>query len=741
MNTTTKFRSNTLLAIICLFALSQNVMAQRKHAEKEVKAKTISIYDIDTLTNPVPMQRSLFFDKVLKQQKRADASDGKVDGVIYFGEDSVGTRILTQAIMKDVRQIQIMIENLPIADKFTENQTKLGYHRALETLLIQFNNDNKVDPVYYKKLVSNFKKLVIAKQENKVSEFVQSNVNIYTMANSQLLSEADKDFLCQEIGKAEPVKMIKKLPEFVNKPCADVVISAAARVVPNELFNYATSTNTSIQAAMGRNTDPLVKTIVQIAKQSKDVQKAKPFLGDIYNKKLTIAQVDEITANPDLFYKNLVRLKLENDALGNSTYTDELEYRGLAYIRRMNELHEATDPKVRFKCIENLSPEALYYVIVYGQEEIYTSSFTGSFKILLEKMKPMTGDELFEKMKYDKFRTFIRMCAGYGTLSQFFATMAEDKKTTLMRDFIANLDKGKEDDLESAVDVADAFGSIEDTALIEFLKKEVKVNYEASSKSAKGLKVYALLATLFNSAKDSLTDESLRLQSQNLNLPPINFVPYKNLLDDKGAVIMQAFFYGDEDGKTSYASFLTNFKGPKWKITTSKYWVNITSISGKPVVIYANLPLAEPDDEEAQNRLNKYMDSIGVHATVIIHRGHSYHLPTTLERLTAQTKIVVLGSCGGYHNLSTILNSSPDAQIISTKQTGAMAINEPILKAIDEDLVSGEDINWVAMWQKLAVDFKGKSNEATFKDYVPPHKNLGAIFIKAYRRLGVTDSE
>jgi hypothetical protein len=310
-----------------------------------------------------------------------------------------------------------------------------------------------------------------------------------------------------------------------------------------------------------------------------------------------------------------------------------------------------------------------------------------------------------------------------------------------MRDFIANLDKGKEDDLESAVDVADAFGSIEDTALIEFLKKEVKVNYESSSKSAKGLKVYALLATLFNSAKDSLTDESLRLQSQSLNLPPINFVPYKNLLDHKGAVVMQAFFYGDEDGKTSYASFLTNFKGPKWKIATSKYWVNITSISGKPVVIYANLPLAEPDDEEAQNRLNKYMDSIGVHASVIVHRGHSYHLPTTLERLSAQTKIVVLGSCGGYHNLSTILNSSPDAQIISTKQTGAMAINEPILKAIDEDLVSGEDINWVSMWQKLAIDFKGKSNEATFKDYVPPHKNLGAIFIKAYRRLGVTDSE
>ncbi|MBL7712539.1 MAG: hypothetical protein JNL13_08755 [Chitinophagaceae bacterium] len=727
--------SGLLLALLIPCA---GVWAQ-KHKDKDDKKKNkeLSIYDVDTLINPVPMQRSLFFDKVKKQQRRADASDGKVDNYINYNNDPEASRVLTTSLLTDVSRIQIMIENLPIEDKFVENQTKLGYHRSLENILVQFNNDRKFEVSYYRKLVNNFRQMVIAKYEGTLSTFVKNNVNIYSLGNSQLLNDVDKEFLCEEIGKQDPTLLIKKLSEFANKPCADIVLAGAARVVPDEVFNYASSTNIPIRNALERNKDPLVKTIVRISKESKSPLKAKIFLNDIHNGKMTIAEADRITANQDSFFKNLVRLRMEKQELGNTSINSELEYRALRdYVRVMDELHEKPEA-VRFKCIENLSPEAIYYIIVYGQDEIYTSSFTGAFKRLMEKMKPLKGDEFLEKLNYDKFRTFIRMSAGFSRLDQFLATFTEEKKKTLMKDFVANLDKGKEDDLEDAVDVADAFGSIEDTALASFLRQEVKENYEKSyeRKSRKGLKVYALLSTLFEGTKDSVTNEVAAERSKKLNLPPINFVPYANLTDDSQAVVEQFFFYGDEDGKMSYNSFLTNFKGPKWKINTSKYWVTITSTSGKPVVVYANLPLSEPEDEEAQNALNKYMDDNGIHASVIVHRGHSYHLPTTLERLTNRTKVVVLGSCGGYHNLSTILTNSPDAQIISTKQTGAMAVNEPILRALNDNLSEGTDVNWVNMWKRLGGEFKGKTTEATFKDYVPPHKNLGAIFIKAYRRL------
>src|SRR5690606_19483535 len=152
-----------------------------------------------------------------------------------------------------------------------------------------------------------------------------------------------------------------------------------------------------------------------------------------------------------------------------------LHYRGLRYVREMNDLHNEKPP-VRFKCIEGMPPEVLYFIMVYGQDEIYTSSFVGTFNRMMERMGEMKGNELLEKVHRDKFRTFIRMCAGYNTLSDFLGTMEPAQKTQLMKDFIAGLDKGKDDDLEDAVDVADAFGSIRDEELADFLRNEVKYN-------------------------------------------------------------------------------------------------------------------------------------------------------------------------------------------------------------------------------------------------------------------------
>jgi len=522
------------------------------------------------------------------------------------------------------------------------------------------------------------------------------------------------------------------------------IIASAARIMPGQIYNYASSTDMALRNSVRNCNDPLVQTIVQITDMSKAPLKAMPFLSDIFYKRRTIAEVDLIAANPDKYFKALVQLKINNDSLAGDTYSDELSYRALnKYVREMDDLHESPD-KVRFKCIDSLSPEALYFIMVYGQDEIYTSSFVGSFHRMLDKMKPMTGEQLLEKVHYDKFRTFIRMCSGFNTLSAFLGTMNEERKTALMKNFVGNLGNGKDDDLEDAVDVADAYGSIRDTSLSDFLLQEVLNNYELSAKekNKKGVIVYGLLTTLFQGARATDNDSEALAQSERLKIPPVNIVPYKSLMGDTSVIFEQFFFFGDEDGKNSYESFLTNFKDGKWKIVKDKFWIMITSTTGKPVVIYANLPIPEPDDEEAQNQLCKFLNEHNIHPSIIVHRGHSYHLPLTLDRLSRQTKIVVLGSCGGYHNLATVLDHSPDAHIISSKQTGTMKVNEPIVKEMNDQLLAGKDINWIAMWKSLNEYFDKKypgvkNNEVKekFSDYVPPYKNLGAIFIKSYRRL------
>lgn len=573
-------------------------------------------------------------------------------------------------------------------------------------------------------------------------DFAKAHPDVYSLNNGKVLFDKQPEvraYVYEAVGKSDPMMMIKRLEEFGNESFAPSIVAAAAHISPSLIFNYAMSTNSQLKNPVYRSKDPLVEAIVKIASTSKAPLKAFPFLTDIYLGRMTVAQVDALTENPDKYFQNLVRLRLENDTVAKAVYTSELQYRALReYVRKMNELHEEKDA-VRFRCIDSLPASALYFIMVYGQDEIYTSSFIGTFRRMMDRMKPLTGDQFLDSLHYDHFRTFIRMCAGYNTLSDFLGTMQDTSRVAIMTRFIGGLQNGKSDDLEDAVDVADAFGSIKDTALALFLQKKVRENYEVSykEKSRKGVIVYSLMAMLFESNKTS-SDAGAAQTSARLHLPPINMVPFRSLVNDSGIIYQQVFFYGDDDGKKAYEGFIEEFRTKKWKIVTDKYWSQISSTSGtgQKIVIYANLPLKEPEDEVAQDSLAQYLVAEGIYPTIMIHRGHSYHLSSTLSHLGKQVKIVVLGSCGGYHNLATVLDRSPDAHIISSKQTGVMAINQPITNAINNRLLEGTDINWITMWRELDEYFsKRKDLHEKYDDYVPPYKNLGAIFIKAYRQM------
>jgi len=734
-----------LLLLFCISARAQN-HAPAPHVNKYKKKDTVRVnfYAIDTLIHPIPIKRALFHDKIDNEQKKADAADGVTDKKVKVRHDTLATEALTYAFMYDVDRMQVMIENMPAngRDEVMDNQQKIRCLQAVWEMLRLYNGDPHPDPAFYATLVDNMDTMLVASNENKMMQFVVANTNLFSVDNGKVLMDNQpqaRAYLYTQMGKADPVLMIKRLDEYANDTFAHNIIAAAARIVPDVVLNYATSTNYPLKNAVYNTQDDLVQAIVKIAAHSKAPPKALPFVSDIYNHRKTVEEIDEIAANPDLDFENLVRLTLNNDTIAKRIYTDELSYRALGeYVRQMNKLHEEKD-EVRFKCIDSLPATSLYYILILGQDEIYTSSFIGTFNRLLARMKPMKGDQLLDSVHNNHFRTFIRMCAGYNTLTDFLGTMDDTIKTALMTNFIGGLEQGKNDELEGAVDVADAFGSIRDSALTAFLEKKVKENYEQSFKehSKKGLIIYSLLARLFESNNISGSDTGAAVASARLKLSPINKVLYKDLVDDSGIVYQQVFFFGDKDGQDSYDSYMGQFKNdPKWKVTTNQYWTEIASMEGHKTVIYANLPLKEPDDDDAQNRLAKFLNDSGIHPTIMIHRGHSYHLPMTIARLNKRVKIVVLGSCGGYHNLSLVLDKTPDAHIISSKQTGAHSVNEPIIKAINTRLLNGDDINWITMWRELDEYFQNKPDaQKLFADYVPPYKNLGAIFIKSYRRM------
>lgn len=725
----------------------------KKDTAAKAEVPKVDTYKITEYIYEIPFKRRYFHeDKIDKELLKADRKDGLLDNRIAYKQDTSQTRLLTQAILKDANFLQIMVENMPAngRDSFSDNQERIRCLNAIANLLRDFNADPTPDPKYYSKLVANMHDMLVAYNEGKFASFCVKNLNLYTLDNGKMLFDNYKEiraFLYSYLGSQDPKMMLKRLPEYANDTFAYPIISAVAATNPDIIFNYATSTDPKLTNPVHSTPDPLVKAIVAIADESKAPLKALCFLGDIYNKRKTVAEIDAITDNEELLYKNLVRLKVTDEPIARYTYSQEASIRSLRYIREINELHESPDA-VRFKILDNLTPIELYYVMVYGQDEIYTSSFLGAFKRLMEKMKPAKGDQLLDSLHYDHFRTFIKMCAGYNTLSDFLNTMDDTTRTRLMAGFIQNLQKGREDDLEDAVDVADAFGSITDTALLTFLSARVKESYEQSFKerSKKGMIIYSVLSRQLEGIRLTDNDTGANIVSSRLGLPSINKVSFKDLVSDSGIVYQQVFFFGDEDGLHSYEHFTDLFrKDKRWKMVNEKYWTVISSVTGKKIVIYANLPLPDMEADDAIDKTTAHLDSMHIYPAIMIHRGHSYHLKTTLTKLNKQARIIILGSCGGYQNLAGVLNKAPDAHIVSSKQTGTKGVNDEILRSMNNLLIDGQDVNWITMWRGLEEAFNQKKASAAdkekFSDYVPPYKNLGAIFIKAYRHMMESDEK
>jgi hypothetical protein len=722
---------------------STRVITEKAVAKK--KAEPISPYLTDTLIQAIPLGRALFHDKTDKEQLRADAADGNTDGQITMPGNTLHTNTITHALIAGIDRLQLMAENMPAngRDSVAANQQKIQSLRALWELMRHYSTDPKPNAQYYSLLVANMHDMIVAANEKKSLDYVMCNPDLYTLDNSRVLLDNDLEarvYIYTYMGKQDPLMLVKRLEEYARDTFAGSIVAAAARIAPKIVFNYCLSSNVLLKSAVYRTKDPYVQAIVQITAESEAPLRALPFVVDVYKGTLTINEIDSIAALPNACYNRLVELRTTSDAYTRQLITEELEYRTLKnYVRLLNELHDTTDV-VRFGCVDSLPAASLYYVMVYGREEIYTSSYLGTFRRMMERMAPKRGNELLQQLGYDNFRTFIRLCAGYNTLSEFLTTMDDTARSGLMTRFVGGLQYGGENELEDAVNVADAIGSIKDSALYVYLQQEIKNNYKQCLKTEnkKGVAIYSLLSMLMDGNRAAGNDDGAATVSARLKLPPINKVPFGRLTNDTGTVYERLFFYGDDDGKTAYEGFVEEYKKNKkiWRIDTGKYWTTVTSLTGKRVVVYANTPLKAPEDEKAIDTLDAYLYAQNIQPTVLIHRGHSYHVKTTLARVDTHARVVVLGSCGGYHNVATVLQSSPDAHIISSKQTGVGAINEPIITAINAQLLEGSDINWITTWQGLDEYFaKRKDLYERFADYVPPHKNMGVIFMKAYRML------
>ena len=704
----------------------------------------------DTSRYRIPITRQLYHDNIDKEQKKYLVFKPGTDPLIpVSANDEINIQV-TDAIIREVNELQDSIE----MNEALDHRRKVKYLRGLENLVKEFNlgwKAKSLNPCHAPELVENYRELMEADLHGKNIEpiveedsYEAGNVNVNS-SNSVLFDNpgyaASKTILFRKYCSLHPDQILPKLEYYPNIPFADSLITVAGHLYPDQLYDYAAATRTRVGQMIRRNNDPMIKAIAQMA-GSKSGRLYYPFLDEVLHDRISIDEISKVMNDSIQYYKLLVstqigftdRMLRKDTPMGAREMVRMLERKAEdPFINTINALHDAQDP-IRFRILEQLTPQELYYLIVLREEIIYTSSYKGTYNRMMQRMKTPAGDSLLMSVRFDRFKKFIKMAAGYNKLDEFLRTMPDTSAQRLMQAFVRGLEKTS--NLEEAVDVADSYGSINNPSVKKLIDHEIEKNLEISEKNGdkRSITIYKILQTIFQSSQDSTIDIS-----QKLGIPPVYKVDYSNLADDSGRVVQLVFFYGDKDGLESYANFMSLFNGSgDWKISKNKEWTEIKSSRGKPVWIYANLPLdnskGNDPDEKAQEHLIEYLEAKKLKPTIVIHRGHSYHVKYTIKQLPASAKIVILGSCGGYHNLDDVLRTCPDAHIISSKEVGTKSVNEPILRAINEDLRNGKNVEWIPMWKSLSAQFTSVEGKERFDNYIPPHKNLGALFLKAYTR-------
>jgi hypothetical protein len=542
-------------------------------------------------------------------------------------------------------------------------------------------------------------------------------------------------------------RRVAATPQYIfqfleNKPgfrFTDSLLLAAAVHDPMKLLWYLEKKKAMSQRIRDSR-NPYIQQIVAISGE-KNASELLPFMKELHNNRLVVSDILTARTKTTEYFQLLVNTLQHSVHEGNTSpkflkpLRAGIRQKALAfYVNQVNDLHDSPEA-TRFAGVKNLRAIDLYYLITSCGEELYTSSYLGLYK----RMKAQLGnntDSLFTLVGYDNFHVFMRMAANYNVLSDFLTAMPAEAAKLVLRRYISSIGSETGAGVDMAMDIADSFGALADAPdLLAIVNYEIQANLQQSraSRAYLGMRLYDILAQVFQLVKQDGNLERLWVKLGNYDL-----LQRKELKNRKGEIVELVLFYGDEDGIASFRNFQKLYSdADKWEVTKTPYWMNIRSNGPDPVTIYANLPLEIKDglDVIAQDSLTLHLREIGLEPSILVHRGHSYHLEKTLNRLQPSVKLAILGSCGGYNKAISIASINPDVHVIGSKKIGSKSINDPLIDVINETLLSGKDLSWPEIWDHLEQRFsRDQLSMSLFNEYFPPSTNVGLFVLKLFRQ-------
>lgn len=666
----------------------------------------------------------IFF--LIKEKKRIDLLDHVLDNKLTL-EDSARSALATKVYFGTVDSIWNLLFKLDVSN--SERDT-IVY--AIYPLLTSVKNLDLKSLDEHNKELSNIRLVLLAIKQDHLLHTLKANGEMSLSQLPIFSFRPETELFLYHMAKKSPLETILSYGLYYKKDYAVKVIEMATANAPDEAKRFMIEGN-PINKIIKESTDTTLQILVKATAKYGKKTSASVLSDMIASNTISIEKADSISYKPSVYLKNLISIRMQKSPRAEYSLERALENQSLRFVRSLNDLHNESEA-IRFAGINSFTAAQLYTLIVYSEEEIFTSSFNGVLKRFLTEIKGQNGYAFLQKVGFNRFRTFIKQLAAFGKLNDFIKTMTPEDAKKLMVMFVSGLED-ENIDIGQAVEVADAYTSFQDSSLATFIRSVIKQEYQRAvlNRSQNGRVIYGLLSSLI-ATSNTFEDDWYKKISKQFGVPNITFIKNQSFFTQNNSSIWQMYFYDDEDGTASFNSFVKIFNDKNWTIECEdSLHIKLVSVQGKPIIIYANKPKAE---YEGQAYLEQLLDNAEIQPDVLIHRGHSYYASKTIGKIKPSAKLFILGSCGGYHNLSGVIQRAPEVQIVSSKQIGVQAVNNPLLKAIAEDLRLGNDIQWPTVWQNLDTQLKTNSDTySRFKDYIPPHKNVSAVFIRTYLKL------
>ena len=631
---------------------------------------------------------------------------------------------------------KLKIDNRPIKDILTKLFEVSNYNL----------NSGNITFLGIPSLNSNFLTTIKMYKKNSITNlykdinYVQSNI-MASVFEGLFVADTIMDIVSLKEMFYQPYFISSRIELPQYESYKDTLLYELANVAPVILSRKLNDNDTFYTSLVKRSNKLTVKAVSQI-KTDTYYDKLLPFSLAILENRTTAEDVKKLTMVPQDYYhafvEEAIRLHISPEPEVSSFLEQPItelnkKFGNYYFIKEINDLHESPD-NTRFAVVNTLSAKELYFLMLAGSYDLvqegssalYTSSFLYLYKKFLKESGKTGKDginKFFEDINYYHFDKFISNVADYGLVADLVNNLNEEKISQYLVKYLDNLPNKQLTDNEIILDATTMAEILFEIRNHNLLKNNLIDQISSIEKQPK-VKNQLIYQRIFQVYKNILSDSYKNEADNTYDVLKVSSLQRNN------KIVQVSFFYDDEDAISSFASSLTTYDSKMWDKKDMGNYIVLSSKAGNAVKVFMNKPNTKQGCDSAQNDMLRAIAKEGYEVTSFIHRGHSYHLSQSLQKITPSCQFVFLGSCGGYKQVLKVFQLNPNANIIATRSVGSKLINDPLLGKINSDIVNNKDVNWDALWKETGSKFQTKLTKDLFAGYTAPNKYVGIKFIR-----------